>query len=87
VFADGSPAAAKFNNADVTFATEMIPHHQHVEMAELAADRAQSPEAQQLAENIERAQGPEIETIDPVAEELRPGNALGFDGPRRHGTR
>mgnify|MGYP006192408007 CR=1 FL=1 len=31
---------AEFNNADVTFATEMIPHHQQaVEMAELAADR------------------------------------------------
>ena len=50
---------AEFNDADVTFATEMIPHHQQaVEMAELAADRAQSPEVRQLAEDIERAQGP-----------------------------
>ena len=55
---------AEFNDADVTFATEMIPHHQQaVEMAELATDRAQSPEVQQLAEDIERAQGPEIETM------------------------
>lgn len=55
---------AEFNDADVTFATEMIPHHQQaVEMAELAADRAQSPEVQQLAEDIEAAQGPEIETM------------------------
>ncbi len=55
---------AEFNDADVTFATEMIPHHQQaVEMAELAADRAQSPEVRQLAEDIEAAQGPEIETM------------------------
>ena len=55
---------AEFNDADVTFATDMIPHHQQaVEMAELATDRAQSPEVQQLAEDIERAQGPEIETM------------------------
>ena len=55
---------AEFNDADVTFATEMIPHHQQaVEMAELAADRAQSPEVRQLAQDIEAAQGPEIETM------------------------
>ena len=55
---------AQFNDADVTFATEMIPHHQQaVEMAELAADRAPSPEIRQLAEDIEAAQGPEIETM------------------------
>ena len=63
---DTSTAAnAEFNDADVTFATEMIPHHQQaVEMAELAADRAQSPEVQQLAQDIEAAQGPEIETMN-----------------------
>lgn len=63
---DDTPAGStgQFNDADVTFATEMIPHHQQaVEMAELAADRAQSPEVRQLAEDIEAAQGPEIETM------------------------
>lgn len=63
---EDSPAggSAEFNGADVTFASEMIPHHQQaVEMAELAADRAQSPEVRQLAEDIEAAQGPEIETM------------------------
>ena len=63
---DDTPAAsnAEFNDADVTFATDMIPHHQQaVEMAELAADRAKSPEVRQLAEDIEAAQGPEIETM------------------------
>lgn len=63
---EDSPAggSAEFNGADVTFASEMIPHHQQaVEMAELAADRALSSEVRQLAEDIEAAQGPEIETI------------------------
>ena len=57
-------ANAEFNDADVSFATEMIPHHQQaVEMAEMAADRAQSPEVRQLAQDIEAAQGPEIQTM------------------------
>ncbi len=35
-----------FNKSDVTFAQEMIPHHQQaVEMADLADTRATSPEA------------------------------------------
>lgn len=55
---------ADFNDADVTFATEMIPHHrQAVEMAELAGTRAQSQEVKDLAAEIEGAQGPEIETM------------------------
>ena len=63
--ADTSTASnAEFNDADVSFATEMIPHHQQaVEMAELAADRAQSQAVQQLAEDVEAAQGPEIKTM------------------------
>lgn len=57
-------SSRQFSTADVTFATDMIPHHQQaVEMAELAADRADSPEVRQLAEDIEAAQGPEIEAM------------------------
>ncbi len=57
-------AAADHNAADVTFATEMIPHHrQAVEMAEMASTRASSPEVLQLAEDIAGAQEPEIETM------------------------
>ena len=60
----GDGASSQFNDADVAFAQSMIPHHeQAVEMAELAADRAQSTEVRQLAEEIEAAQGPEIETM------------------------
>lgn len=57
-------AGAQFNDADVTFAQQMIPHHQQaVEMAQLAQDRAASEEVKQLAEDIEAAQDPEIEQM------------------------
>lgn len=56
--------SAKFNDADVTFAQGMIPHHeQAIEMAKLADSHASSPEVKQLAQSIESAQGPEIETM------------------------
>lgn len=60
----GSDTSSQFNDADVAFAQGMIPHHeQAIEMAELAADRAESAEVKHLAEDIEAAQGPEIETM------------------------
>lgn len=50
--------------ADVTFAQEMIPHHQQaIEMADLAEPRAESQAVKDLATDIEAAQGPEIETL------------------------
>lgn len=56
--------ADEFNDADVTFAQSMIPHHrQAVEMAQLADDRAADPEIKKLAEQIEKAQDPEIKTM------------------------
>ena len=61
---DTSDSADQFNDADVSFATEMIPHHQQaVQMAEMAADNAGSPEVKQLADDIAAAQGPEIDTM------------------------
>ncbi len=61
---DAATSAEDHNAADVTFATDMIPHHrQAVEMAEIAATRAGSPEVLQLAEEIAGAQEPEIETM------------------------
>ena len=57
-------AGAEHNDADIRFGQTMIPHHrQAVEMAELAADRAENPEVAALAERIREAQAPEIETI------------------------
>lgn len=54
-----------FNDADVNFAQQMIPHHeQAIEMAEMAQGRASSGDVLELAENIEAAQGPEIDTLE-----------------------
>ncbi|OKK16166.1 copper resistance protein [Streptomyces sp. CB00455] len=63
-----SPSAptsqGQHNAADVAFAKGMIPHHhQAVEMAGLAPTRAESAEVKKLAEEIEKAQDPEIKTL------------------------
>lgn len=57
-------ANASFNDADVTFAQDMIPHHsQAVEMATLALDRSENPAILDLAARIQQAQDPEIEEM------------------------
>ena len=59
-----SEKMSDFNDTDVTFATNMIPHHlQAVEMAKLAASRAKNPAVKDLAMQIMNAQGPEIATM------------------------
>lgn len=53
-----------FNDADVDFATNMIPHHaQAVQMANLTNGRSLEPAVRQLAEQIRDAQVPEVETM------------------------
>ncbi|MER7760002.1 DUF305 domain-containing protein [Streptomyces sp. NPDC097619] len=66
----GSPSAAPGtaegtpNAADTAFAQGMVPHHrQALEMAELVPDRSASPRVRALAEEIRRAQDPEIATL------------------------
>lgn len=57
-------SAAAFNDADVTFATSMIPHHlQALEMVDLADRRALDPAVQELVAQVETAQSPEVETM------------------------
>ncbi len=57
----GSPAAGAHNDADVAFATGMIPHHaQAVTMAEMAATKATNTDVKTLAASIKAAQAPEI---------------------------
>ncbi|MBT2541793.1 DUF305 domain-containing protein [Streptomyces sp. ISL-44] len=60
-----APAAqGQHNAADVAFSKGMIPHHrQAVEMADLAPSRAESAEVKTLAEEIKKAQDPEIKTM------------------------
>lgn len=61
---DNSETPTGHNDADVTFAQQMIPHHQQaIEMAELAETRAESQEVKDLVADIAAAQGPEIETM------------------------
>ncbi|RKT07959.1 uncharacterized protein (DUF305 family) [Streptomyces sp. 3211.6] len=55
---------AAHNAADTAFAQGMLPHHrQALEMASLAATRAESAEVRALADEIRKAQDPEIKTL------------------------
>lgn len=57
----GAPAAGPHNDADVAFASGMIPHHaQAIEMADMAIETSGSAEVLALAKDIKAAQGPEI---------------------------
>jgi uncharacterized protein (DUF305 family) len=60
-----SPAATDFNNADVTFAQMMIPHHeQAVEMSDmLLAKDGIDERVVELATQIKEAQQPEIDQL------------------------
>lgn len=57
---------ATFNDADVTFAMEMVMHHeQAIEMSDtLLAKDGVHPDVVALAERIKAAQGPEIDTMN-----------------------
>lgn len=58
---NGSTDAGTGSAADIAFAQLMIPHHQQaVQMADLAASNAASPEVKALAAQIKAAQRPEI---------------------------
>jgi len=62
--ASASATQGQRNAADVAFAKGMIPHHrQAVEMADLAPSRAGSTEVKKLAEQIKKAQDPEIKAL------------------------
>ncbi|MFD6951215.1 DUF305 domain-containing protein [Nocardiopsis sp. TSRI0078] len=72
--------SAEFNEADVTFARMMIPHHeQAVTMAELAQGRA-GEEVRALAEEIQAAQGPEIDQLNALLESWAQEPAQDMEG-------
>jgi uncharacterized protein (DUF305 family) len=72
--ASGSSSA--HNKQDVTFASDMIPHHQQaIQMAKMAKAHAGATEVKQLANGIESAQGPEIKIMTGWLK------ALGQDAP------
>lgn len=80
---DEGAAGQEFNDADVTFAQDMIPHHQQaVQMAKMASAHASSPAVKSLADKIEAAQGPEIETMQGWLEDW--GKSDDSDGDSMH---
>ena len=71
--ASAPSAGPAHDQADITFAQDMIPHHaQAVAMSRMAAQRAQSPQVKDLAARIQTAQQPEI---DQMSSWLRSWNA------------
>jgi uncharacterized protein (DUF305 family) len=61
---DAEQGAQEHNEDDAMFAQMMIVHHEGaIEMAQLAQEQAVTPEVQELAGQIEQAQGPEIELM------------------------
>ena len=76
-----------FNDADVTFAQSMIPHHeQAVEMAKMAKMHASTPEVKNLADKIEAAQGPEIATMQGWLKDWGKDESDDSMGGMEHGT-
>ena len=58
------PARAQGNPTERAFLEAMVPHHQAaLEMAQVAARRAEAPEVKRIAEAIAAAQEPEIERM------------------------
>jgi len=89
-----APVAQAHNQADNTFATDMIGHHaQAVSMAELAAQHASSPQVKDLAARIQAEQQPEIDQMSgflrawnaPVPDTNDP-NTSGMSGHNMPGT-
>ncbi len=59
-----APSDTEHNDADVAFATDMIPHHaQALVMVDLSRGRPLDPEVEALMEQIQAAQTPEIQTM------------------------
>ncbi|HEY5247167.1 MAG TPA: DUF305 domain-containing protein [Dermatophilaceae bacterium] len=62
--ANSAPASKTKNEADVVFASMMIPHHaQAISMADTALKQATDPKVKALTTKIKAAQGPEIERM------------------------
>lgn len=57
-------SATEHDDADVAFATDMLPHHaQALTMVDMTTGRTLDPEVQSLADDIRAAQTPEIKTM------------------------
>lgn len=84
----GEPAG--YNADDVSFATNMVPHHkQAIELAELVPDRSTNPEMAALASQITATQQPEINIMNVFLvqwnENPEAGGDSGGEGHAGHG--
>lgn len=62
--ASSPQANSEYSSADISFAEQMIPHHeQAIEMSDLALLNTSNPKVLELAEQIKNAQSPEIELM------------------------
>lgn len=91
----GAAQAGQHNEADITFALEMIPHHrQAITMAEMVPSRSTNPQVLDLATRIRAAQGPEITSMSdwlrawdaPVPPPAGRHGGMGHDGMNHGGT-
>lgn len=79
--AGAGTSTADHNDADVTFAQDMIPHHEGaLDMARLAGTRAASAKVKDLAARIEVAQAPEIKLMQGWLEDWGEPDAPADDG-------
>jgi len=81
-----SSESSSANNADITFAMQMVAHHQQaIEMAQMVLDKeGVDPRVTELAQNIKDAQGPEIDTMNGWLETWGAGGSM--DGMDMGGT-
>lgn len=83
----GSSGSSDFNNADVTFAQAMIPHHQQaVEMADMALKQGKSVKVLDLAKRIKAAQDPEIVKMQGWLKKWGASPSMGDSGSSMHGS-
>ncbi|WP_158883120.1 DUF305 domain-containing protein [Amycolatopsis anabasis] len=74
-------ARADHNQADVTFARQMIPHHQQaVEMAKLVPSRTRNAQVVDLANRVQQAQDPEIRLMTGWLTAWAAPASMGHDG-------
>lgn len=73
-------APRAFNDADVTFLQNMLPHHsQAVEMAEQVGDRTSRPELLELADQVIATQSDEVEVMRGLLEQAGAEPMEGMD--------
>ena len=73
--------AKKHNDADIEFVQGMIPHHeQAIQMSELAAKHANSPDVKTIASTITTKQEEEIKTMETLLHEWKVEKEMGGHG-------